>query len=110
MARQQRRNHRIASIARLQRSIASGTGGNAGDRYHSHWLPLAFIIDVVERLVFDDRATQRRAKLIVMERRPRLADRIEIIAGIERIVTEIFCRASMELIHAALGDDVDDRT
>src|SRR5204862_1446623 len=80
-----------------------------GNRYHPDRFPLAFIIGEEKGLVFHDGAAQGSAELVVVERSLGLAGYVEVVAGIQCAIAEVFCRAAVKGVGAALGDNVDDR-
>src|ERR1700688_3484243 len=110
MPRYQCRNYTrgIGGIARTQRSVSRSSRGYVGQGHNSNRLLLAFVVDVKERPVFDDRATQRRAVLIVVKRSLGGAYRIESVASIQSAIAKIFPRGSVQGIPSTLGHDVDD--
>src|ERR1700691_875681 len=56
-----------------------------------------------ERSILDDRAADQRAELIAMQRRFRaIAGRVEVISGIQRIVSKILVQAAMEIVGTRL--------
>src|SRR5579872_5285804 len=67
--------------------IALGSGDlierrNAGKTDYADVLTLAFVVDIEERLVFHDRAAERSAELVVVERSFRSRRWIEIIPSV----------------------------
>ena len=78
-------------------------------------LALSFISEEKEQLVFDDRAAERAAEIVVVETRLRvrravgLQFRIEVIAGVEGGVAIVLVERTVKLIGARARDDVDDR-
>ena len=85
-----------------------GRVGNAGQGHHADPFSLSFIIQEKERLVLNDRTSQRSSKLIIVKRCLWLVRRIKEIARIQSIIAEIFECASVELIRSALGHDIHD--
>src|SRR6266851_7690314 len=104
MPRYQCRNYTrgIGGIARTQRSVSRSSRRYVGQGHNSNRLLLAFVVDVKERLVFNDRAAQRSAVLVVVERGLRIGasvcilGRIEIVARIQSVIAEIFTRGSVQ--------------
>src|SRR5215831_19441705 len=68
-------------------------------------LTQAFIVDKKECVAPDDRASQRRAKLVAFE--TRLAERIEIISGVERRVAEELKERPVQAVGSRLGHKFD---
>ena len=108
MARQETLDYRVRCIIWTQRSVRRSSRGYLGHRHDSYRLLLAFVVEIEECLVFDDRPTQGGAVLIVVEGRFGLAGRIEIVARIQRVVAEIFTRGSVQGVGSALGHNVND--
>src|ERR1700686_1651253 len=106
MAREEALDYRVRCIVRTERSVRRSAGWNLGDGHDSDRLLLAFVVDVEECLVFDDRPTQGGAVLVVVEWRLGLAGRIEIVARIQCIVAEIFTRSSVQGVGSTLGHNV----
>src|ERR1019366_702376 len=71
-------------------------------------LPLTFVVEEEEGLVFYNRTAQRSAELVVGERVLGLTHKIEIVASAERAAAVVLQRRAVQLVRAALGDDVDD--
>ena len=68
---------------------------------------LAFVINEEKCLVLHDRAAERAAELVIAKWILRLASVVEIIAGIQSVVTEEIKAGAVQAVGAALGDNVD---
>src|SRR5215831_11660116 len=68
-------------------------------------LPQSFIVPKEECLSSTNRATQRRSKLIALERRRRAL--IKIIRSVQRAVSQKLIRASVKIIGSRLRDNRD---
>ena len=65
--RNQLLNDRVRSFAGVKRTIRRDACWYVCQRHHSHALPLPFIIQVKERLIFDNWPTKRAPELVVVE-------------------------------------------
>jgi hypothetical protein len=71
-------------------------------------LPEALVVQIKERLILHNRATQTGAELVQRERRQRRT--VERRPGIELIIAQRVEGSAMILVGARLGNDVDLRT
>src|SRR5208283_6000082 len=98
-------DHRIRrTVDRLVRRNLSWIRHTALARLRPR-LPLPLIVGVEERLIFDDRTTQRPAKLVVVERVRRSRCVEEIAGPPDRTGAVELQRRSMPLVRPALGHD-----
>ena len=68
-------------------------------------LPQTFIMREEEELVLDDGSAHRTPELVQAERI--LVHAIEVIAGIHRVVANVFEQAAVQFVAARFGDDAD---
>ena len=87
-----------------------GRGAGSGVRHEgeiaeTELLAEAFVVAEEKRFVLLDRAAERTAEHVALERRNRAV--VEVVAGIERAIAQEFVGVAVKLVGAGGGDDVD---
>ncbi len=82
--------------------------GNAGDPRGAHHLAVFLEVNEEKRLVSFNRPADRATELVLVERRPRIADAVlEEVVGIQIPVAEELIKRAVQLIRAGLDADAD---